>query len=57
MSDAGDLRRKAALCRRAASIKTEGAAETDRYLVELAERLERQAEALEPSAPPKKPKG
>jgi hypothetical protein len=57
MSDAADdLRRKAARARRAASIKTEGAAETDRHLMDLAETLERQAAALEQSAPRKKPK-
>jgi hypothetical protein len=55
MSDPGDLRRKAARFRRAASIKTEGAAETDRHLMDLAETLERRAGALEQNAAPKKP--
>ena len=47
MTDARDLRKKAALCRRAASISTEGGGQADRYLVELAEELERQADALD----------
>jgi hypothetical protein len=47
VSDARDLRRKAALCRRAAAISTEGGGRADRRLIELAESLERQADALE----------
>jgi len=38
-----ELRRKAALCRRAASISTSGSGRTDRILLALAERLEREA--------------
>jgi hypothetical protein len=55
MSDARDLRQKAALCRRAASIKTEGGTRTDRRLIELAEALEREAAMLDATAK-KKPK-
>ena len=47
MTDARDLRRKAALCRRAAGIQTDGGTRTDRRLIELAEELERQADALD----------
>jgi len=50
MTDACDLRKKAALFRRAASIKTDGGALADRHLIELAEELEREAEALEQAA-------
>jgi hypothetical protein len=57
MSDARELRRKAALCRRAASITTEGGARTDRRLIELAEELEHEADALDrESTAKKKPK-
>jgi hypothetical protein len=38
-----ELRRKAALCRRAAGIPTDGAANADRVLLALAERLEHDA--------------
>ena len=38
-----ELRRKAALCRRAASIPTSGSGNADRILLGLAERLERDA--------------
>jgi hypothetical protein len=54
MTDARDLRKKAALFRRAASIKTEGGARTDRRLIELAEELEREADALDKAATEKK---
>jgi hypothetical protein len=37
-----ELRRKAALCRRAASISTSGSGRTDRILLALAEQLERE---------------
>jgi hypothetical protein len=47
MTDARDLRRKAALCRRAASIQTDGGTRTDRCLIGLAEKLERQADAID----------
>jgi hypothetical protein len=47
MSKAAQLREKAALYRRAASIPTEGSHDTDRLLIKLAEDLEREAEALE----------
>ena len=38
-----ELRRKAALCRRAARIPTSGAGSADRVLVALAEKLEHEA--------------
>jgi hypothetical protein len=41
-----ELRRKAALCRRAASIPTSGSGNADRILVALAEQLEHDAAAL-----------
>ena len=47
MSKAAQLRQKAALCRRAANIPTEGSSQTNRLLLDLAERLEREAAALE----------
>jgi hypothetical protein len=47
MSKAAQLRQKAALYRRAASVPTEGSHRTDRLLIELAEQLEREAAALE----------
>ena len=37
-----ELRKKAALCRRVASISTSGAGKTDHILLELAEQLERE---------------
>jgi hypothetical protein len=49
MSKAAQLRQTAALYRRAASVPTEGSHRTDRLLIELAEELEREAEALENS--------
>ena len=49
MSKAAQLRQKAALYRRAANIPPEGSHRTDRLLVELADKLEREAEALEAS--------
>jgi len=54
MSDARDLRRKAALCRRAAGIQTEGGSRTDRRLIELADALEREADMVEGSSRKKK---
>jgi hypothetical protein len=42
-----ELRRKAALCRRAASIPTSGSGGTDRILLVLAEQLEHEAVELE----------
>ena len=44
---ARELRKKAALARRAASVPTSGSARVDRVLVLLAERLEREASVLE----------
>jgi hypothetical protein len=44
---ARELRRKAALARRAASVPTSGSADIDRVLVLLAEQLERDASILE----------
>jgi hypothetical protein len=44
---AATLRHKAALCRQAASHKTNGGHLEDRLLIEIAEHLERQAAALE----------
>jgi hypothetical protein len=46
-SKAAQLRRQAALCRRAASIPTEGSNHTNRLLLDIAERLEREAAALD----------
>ncbi len=56
MSDARELRRKAALYRRAASVKTEGGGLADRRLIELADTLEREADALDRLSPPQKPR-
>jgi hypothetical protein len=42
-----ELRRKAALCRRAASIPTSGSGSADRILLTLAEQLEHDAEFRE----------
>jgi hypothetical protein len=50
MSKAAQLRQKAALYRRAASIPTEGSQRTDCLLIELVEDLEHKAEALEKAA-------
>jgi hypothetical protein len=44
---ARELRRKAALCRRAANIPTSGSGSADRILMVLAEQLERDAVLLE----------
>jgi hypothetical protein len=49
MSKAAQLRRKAALCRRAAVVPTQGSANTNRLLLEIADKLEREAVALEHS--------
>jgi hypothetical protein len=48
--DTHDLRRKAALARRAASVVTEGGRSADRYLLEFAMRLEESAENQEREA-------
>jgi hypothetical protein len=50
MSDPSDLRKKAALCRKAANVRTIGDGGTDRLLTEMAERLESQAEEIERGA-------
>ena len=47
MSEAAQLRRKAALCRRAAGIPTKGSNLTNLLLLDIAKRLEREAAALE----------
>ena len=47
---AREMRRKAALCRRAAAIPTKGGKRTDRRLVALAEELEREAQKLDAAA-------
>ena len=44
---AAALRAKAALCRRAAEVPTDGGRGTDRILINLAEQLEREATELE----------
>ena len=44
---AKELRRKAALCRRAASVPTSGSTNADRILLDLAEQLEHKAELYE----------
>jgi len=44
---AKELRRKAALARQAASVRTSGSGDVDRLLVLLAAQLEREALALE----------
>jgi hypothetical protein len=46
-ASAKELRRKAALCRRAASVPTTGSTNADRILLELAEQLEHEAELRE----------
>lgn len=43
---AATLRRKAALCRRAASISSDGGKEADRILLRLADQLEREAATI-----------
>jgi hypothetical protein len=47
VAEVRELRSKAALCRRAASIPTSGSASADRILLGLAEQLERDAALLE----------
>jgi hypothetical protein len=47
MTQAQELRQKAALCRRAASTPTSGSAHADYILVLLAEQIERDALLLE----------
>jgi hypothetical protein len=54
--DSHDLRKKAALARRAASVVTEGGRSADRYLLEFATRLEESAEDQEREALIKGPK-
>jgi hypothetical protein len=49
MSKAAQLRQKAALCRRAAAVPTQGSTSTNRLLLEIAEQLECEAAALEDS--------
>jgi hypothetical protein len=44
---AQELRRRAALCRRAANVPTSGSSNADRILLELAEQLEREADHRE----------
>jgi len=46
---AAQIRQKAALCRRAASIPTEGSNHTNILLLDIAERLDREAATLENS--------
>jgi len=48
MRKAEELRNKAAHVRRLAGIRTEGGQAADRRLIELAYKLEREAESLEP---------
>jgi hypothetical protein len=55
MASARDLRAKATLCRKAASIRTIGSGDTDGLLMELANRLEKQAEELEHDMPTRRP--
>jgi len=50
---AQQLRRKAELCRRAASITTQGGLSADRALIELAQRLEQEADGIERALGPK----
>jgi hypothetical protein len=50
MTSAQKLRQKAALCRRAAAIPTEGGTTADRVLMKLAHRLEQEADAAEREA-------
>jgi hypothetical protein len=49
---AAALRARAALCRRAAGTPTVGGHESDRLLLDLAESLEREANALAPRGRP-----
>lgn len=57
MSHADKLRREAALCRAAASVRTEGSTMDDRALIELADELEHEATVLEGSYAGNKPRG
>jgi hypothetical protein len=50
MVSAQQLRQKAELCRRAASVPTHGGTAADRILIELANRLEQEADAAEGSS-------
>jgi len=50
-ASARELRRKAALCRRAASVPTTGSTNADRILLELAEQFEREADLREQQSP------
>ena len=52
MSDAAELREKAILFRRIASIKTSGGSSADRVLLYLAERLEDEAAVAERKSDP-----
>jgi hypothetical protein len=47
MTDARDLRKRAAQARRAASVKTTGGQAADRHLLELANQLDRDADEIE----------
>jgi len=50
-TSARELRRKAALCRRAASVPTAGSTNADLILLELAEQFEREADLREQQSP------
>lgn len=47
MNAASELRKKAELCRRAASVPSDGGKHADRLLLDLAYHLEREAETIE----------
>jgi hypothetical protein len=49
--NAKELRRKAELCRRAASVPTTGSTNADRILLELAQHFEREADLREQQSP------
>jgi hypothetical protein len=55
MKDSDELRRKAAQCRRAASVRTESGQAADRQLIALAVRLEREADEADASPKIKQP--
>lgn len=55
MATAAALLARAELCRRAASIPTSGGHQSDQILLDLAERLEREAAALAPRDRPSTP--
>ena len=55
MVTAAALLARAELCRRAASIPTAGGHQSDQILLDLAERLEREAAALAPRERPSTP--